>query len=173
MTNNKNDNTNSSRETAAKPLPMKAIGLSVAILFVLLSVGFLILPAFFDSTPMGLLFHRSPAPWALDPDAQAKYQLTEDQAKGRYHFQQYCAGCHGPDGRGNGPMSQTLNRRPPNFLDPAPAGIINGLTTAGVIKTLSEGLPNRQMPSFSHLPSDVRAQIAQYVEHLHTHPALY
>lgn len=156
-----------------KPLPMKAITFSVAGFFVLIAIAFLILPAFFDSTPFGLLFHRGAPPWALEPEMQSRIKLTENQAKGRYHFLQYCASCHGPDGRGNGPTSQTLNRRPPNFLAPAPAGLQNSLDIAGVVKTLNEGLPGSQMPSFTHLPDDVKQQIAEYVEHLHTNPALY
>lgn len=164
MNNNKND---------PKPLPMKAITLTVASLFLLIAVGFLILPAFFDATPMGLLFHKSPAPWALDPESQAKLQLTENQAKGRYHFQQYCASCHGPDGRGNGPNSQTLDRRPPNFLEPSPEGLKNKLDVQGVLITLNEGIPGSQMPSFRHLPEDVKQDLAEYVNHVHTHPALY
>lgn len=165
--------TTRNEDPTPKPLPMKAITLSLVGLFAALAIGFLILPAFFDSTPLGLLFHKTTPPWALDAESQAKYQMTESQAKGRYHFQQYCAGCHGPDGRGNGSMSQTLKRRPPNFLEPAPAGVVNGLTAAGVTKTLSEGITGSQMPSFSHLPANVISEISEFVEHLHTHPSLY
>jgi mono/diheme cytochrome c family protein len=156
-----------------QPLPMKAITAGVAGLFVVVAVAYLVLPAFFDSSPFGLLFHRGPAPWALDPEEQAKFKLTETQAKGRYHFLQYCASCHGPDGRGNGPTSSTLNRRPPNFLLPAPSGLQNSLDVAGVVKTLNEGLQGNQMPSFSHLPESVKQEIAEFVEHLHKNPALY
>jgi len=156
-----------------KALPMKSIVVVVASLFMFLMVGFLVLPAFFDSTPFDMLFHRSPAPWALDEQTQAKLQLTESQAKGRYHFVQYCSGCHGPDGRGNGPTSQTLARRPPNFLNPSVAGYTNGLTKQGVQKTLNEGIPGTQMPKYTHLPEDVKQQISDYVEHLHNNPALY
>lgn len=156
-----------------KVLPMKTIVISVASLFMFLVFGFLILPAFFDSTPFDLLFHRSPAPWALDEQTQAKLQLSEAQTKGRYHFIQYCSGCHGPDGRGNGPTSQTLARRPPNFLSPSVAGYTNGLSKQGVLKTLNEGIPGTQMPKYSHLPEEVKAEIAEYVEHLHNNPALY
>jgi mono/diheme cytochrome c family protein len=166
MTDQNNDNT-------PKPLPMKAIVWSVSGLFATLAIGFLIIPAFFDSTPFGLLFHKSAPPWALDPATEAKLQLTEAQAKGRYHFIQYCAGCHGPEGRGNGSLSQTLNRKLPNFLHPVPAGLKNDLTIAGVTKTLVEGIAGSQMPAFSHLPSDVISEIAQYVEHLHKNPSLY
>lgn len=165
--------TNQNQDPAPKPLPMKAIVLAVSGLFVILSVGFLILPAFFDSTPLGMLFHKKPAPWALENEMQAKLQLTEAQAKGRYHFQQYCAGCHGPEGRGNGPMSQNLRRRPPNFLAPSTAGIVNGYSAAGVTKTLLEGIPGSEMPRFSQLPTEVIQEISLYVEHLHSHPSLY
>jgi len=164
MSQNKND---------PKPLPMRAIALTITGVFALVAFGFLILPAFFDSSPVGLLFHKGPAPWALDPETQAKFKLTETQAKGRYHFLQYCAGCHGPDGRGNGPTSQTLNRRPANFLEPSPSGLKNGLSVQGVVKTLNEGLTGSQMPNFSNLPDNVKQEIAEFVDHLHTHPALY
>ena len=160
-------------ENEPKPLPMKAITITFAALFVLIAVGFLVLPAFFDSSPLGLLFHKGPAPWALDPERQAKLQLTESQAKGRYHFLQYCADCHGPDGRGNGPRSQLLDRRLPNFLDPAPSGIKNGLNSAGIIKTLNEGLEGTQMPRFTSLPDEVKAEITEFIEHLRAHPTLY
>ena len=30
-------------------------------------------------------------------------------------FQNYCAACHGPDGRGNGPVSKTLKRAVPDL----------------------------------------------------------
>jgi cytochrome c553 len=157
----------------SKVLPMKTIVTVVASLFAFLVVGFLILPAFFDSSPFDMLFHRSPAPWAIDEQTQAKLQLNENQTKGRYHFVQYCSGCHGPDGRGNGPTSQTLARRPPNFLNPSVAGYTNGLTKQGVLKTINEGIQGTQMPKYSHLPEDVKEQISEYVEHLHNNPALY
>lgn len=156
-----------------KALPMKGIVLTIGALFSTLVLGFLILPAFFDSTPFDMLFHRSPAPWALDEQTQAKLQLNDSQIKGRYHFIQYCSGCHGPDGRGNGPTSQTLARRPPNFLSPSLAGYKNDLTQSGVLKTLNEGIAGSQMPKFSNLPDDVKNDIAAYVEHLHSNPALY
>jgi hypothetical protein len=56
---------------------------------------------------------------------------------------------------------------------PAPAGLKNSLDVAGVIKTLNVGSPGSQMPSFSHLPDNVKQEIAEYVEHLHKNPALY
>ncbi|MDX1411018.1 MAG: cytochrome c [Nitrospirales bacterium] len=51
------------------------------------------------------------------------YEVTEDfLAKGRDLFQRkaFCAGCHGPDGRGNGMKSNPYNVRGPfprNFTD--------------------------------------------------------
>lgn len=156
-----------------KPLPMKAITLGVGGLFVLLAAGFLVIPAFFDKDPFGgRLFEDGPAPWAIPETEQAKFQYTEAQLKGRYHFQNYCASCHGPEGRGNGPTSQTLSRRPPNLIT-ASGGLKNGLSREGVLKTLEEGIPGTEMGKYAGLPAEVKEQIADYVVFLNTHPSLF
>jgi mono/diheme cytochrome c family protein len=157
-----------------KPLPMKAITLGVGGLFVFLAVGFLIVPAFFDKDPFGgRLFEAGPAPWALSEQEQARFQYTEAQLKGRYHFQNYCASCHGPEGRGNGPSSATLNRRPPNFITTASNGFRNGLAKDQILKTLEEGIPGSEMPAYKHLPAEVKDQIAEFIVYLNTHPSLF
>lgn len=155
-----------------KPLPMKLIGLVTGGIFVALTLAFLVVPAFFDASPFGKLFEQGPAPWAIPEAEQSKFQYTEAQLKGRYHFQQYCASCHGPEGRGNGPMSPNLARRPPNFIAPG-IGYKNGLAAEGIKKTLEEGIAGSEMPAYRHLPQDVRSQIVDYVVFLNTHPSLF
>ena len=157
-----------------KPLPMKAIGLATLGLFVLLVMGFLVVPAFFDTNPMGgRLFEDGPAPWALSEEEQSRFEFTESQTKGRYHFQQYCASCHGPEGRGNGPSSATLTTRPPNLITTDTGAVKNGLGKAGVLKTLEEGIAGSTMGSYAHLPAATKAELADYVEFINTHPALF
>lgn len=42
-----------------------------------------------------------------------------DLAKGKATYDQYCAGCHGPSGKGDGPAAASLNPKPRNFSDKA------------------------------------------------------
>lgn len=151
---------------------MKTIGLVATAAFVLLTFGFLVLPAFFDQSPFGMLFKHEPAPWTLSEDDQKKFQYSEAQLKGRYHFQQYCAPCHGPEGRGNGPLSINLRKKPQSFLDPS-SSFKNGLSAAGVQKTLNDGLTNSEMPRFEFLPEDVKQQLTDYIHFLNTNPSLF
>ena len=156
-----------------KPLPMKAIGLVTTAVFALLALGFLVVPAFFDKNPFGgKLFEAGPAPWAVSETEQAKFQFTEAQQKGRYHFQQYCSSCHGPEGRGNGPSSMTLDKRPLNFIAET-SGYVNGIDKAGILKTLNEGIPGSQMPAYKNLPEETKDQLAEFIVYLNTHPSLF
>jgi mono/diheme cytochrome c family protein len=155
-----------------KPLPMKLIGLVTGALFAILALGYLVLPAFFDKNPFGgKLFEDGPAPWAVSESDQQKFKFTEAQQKGRFHFQQYCSSCHGPEGRGNGPSSMTLNKRPPNFIVEE-SGYVNGLNKAGILKTLEEGV-GAQMPQFKNLPKETKEEMAEFIVYLNTHPSLF
>ena len=42
-----------------------------------------------------------------------------DAAKGKVAFQQYCAGCHGAAGKGDGAMGAALNPKPKDLSDKA------------------------------------------------------
>ena len=42
---------------------------------------------------------------------------SADLVKGKAAFQQYCASCHGPAGRGDGPMGVRMNPRPKDLAD--------------------------------------------------------
>ncbi len=55
----------------------------------------------------------SPAPPADDP---SKSQLPATYVpSGRTMYKQYCAACHGADGKGRGPATPTLKRRVPDL----------------------------------------------------------
>jgi mono/diheme cytochrome c family protein len=45
--------------------------------------------------------------------AGAQEMTTADV--GRVFFQQYCASCHGSEGKGNGPVAETLKTPPPDL----------------------------------------------------------
>ena len=60
-----------------------------------------------------------PAPAeATPPPAPAAIEVTPALLeKGEAEFTMRCAPCHGPDGRGDGPSSATLDPKPRNFHD--------------------------------------------------------
>ena len=119
-----------------------------------------------------MLFTNEAPPWALSPEDQKKFKLTDSQARGRYQFQQNCAACHGPEGKGNGPSSANLRSAMPNFLNPS-TKYKNGLTNGGIQLTIKEGIAGSEMPSFGHLNSKVTAEIADYLVFVSEHKNLY
>ena len=51
--------------------------------------------------------------WAGDTPAIARDQATQNSARaGAYLFKTYCAACHGPSARGDGPLADSMRRRP-------------------------------------------------------------
>jgi mono/diheme cytochrome c family protein len=93
-----------------------------------------------------------------------------------------CASCHGPTGRGDGPLAATLLSKPIDFRD---ANLFkNGAGESEIARTLAEGvagdvpaalhLHNTHhvlvMPKFDHLPEVERRSIALYVISLRANP---
>jgi caa(3)-type oxidase subunit IV len=85
-------------------------------------------------------------------------------AKGKELFQQNCVLCHGPEGRGDGPASTSLNPKPRNFT--SNEGWKNGRAPSQIFKTLTEGLPPSAMASFATLSVQDRLELAHYVDTL-------
>lgn len=61
---------------------------------------------------------------------------------GRGIFMQNCAQCHGVRGLGNGPVSQTMPKKPANFTRP----FYNAYTDAMWYYRVKEGVPGTRMP---------------------------
>ena len=82
------------------------------------------------------------------------YDVTEDfLAKGRELFQRkaFCAGCHGPDGRGNGMKSNPYNVRGPfprNFTDAKWQAL---MSDGEIFWVLKEGVRGTDMAPFISL----------------------
>ena len=82
-------------------------------------------------------------------------------------YARWCAVCHGPDGRGNGPAAPSLIPRPRDFTlglfkyKSTPSG--QPPTDEDLIQTVKNGLPGGAMPYFHDLLSDteIRAVISQ------------
>jgi mono/diheme cytochrome c family protein len=94
-------------------------------------------------------------------------QAERTAVLGREVYAQYCAGCHGDNGDGEGPAAR--------FLDPKPRDFRTGkLKFAGVmagepprdedyIRTIERGLKGTAMPSFALLTQQERAAVVAYV----------
>ena len=80
-------------------------------------------------------------------------------AKGKALFSRHCAGCHGPQGKGDG--SKLLGRDPANLTAPS----TKKKSDSDLLATIHEGKPN--MPSWKGLLSerDLR-QVLAYVRTL-------
>ena len=61
---------------------------------------------------------------------------AQDAAAGKEIYEQYCALCHGPEGKGDGSLSANLDPKPRNHTDGA---YMNTLTDAHLLKVVGEG----------------------------------
>lgn len=66
-----------------------------------------------------------------------------DTSKGRKVYELKCLTCHGKAGKGDGPTSQGLDKKPRNFTEP---DFLKTHTDADIKKTILEGKP--PMPAF-------------------------
>jgi mono/diheme cytochrome c family protein len=86
-------------------------------------------------------------------------QPNVDQIKGRKIFAKHCAGCHGPEGKGDGYL----------LLGPDPANLTRPITKkkpdALLLQTIHEGKPN--MPSWKgRLSEDESRAVLAYIRAL-------
>lgn len=75
-------------------------------------------------------------------------------------FEELCAPCHGPGGRGDGPAAALYLPRP---RDLAVETLRNGERPEDLARTLHEGIVATGMPSFARVSSDDRARLVQDV----------
>ncbi len=59
-----------------------------------------------------------------------------DPAKGKEKYNQICASCHGPSGKGDGPAAAALDPKPRNLSDPK---YVSTLSDEQIFKTVKEG----------------------------------
>ncbi|MGH2575418.1 MAG: c-type cytochrome [Ignavibacteria bacterium] len=84
--------------------------------------------------------------------------------KGKTQFAALCSGCHGMEGKGDGPAGILLNPKPRNFHDLN--GWTNGTKISQMYKTMQEGIVNRGMASFNYLPPIDRFSLIHYIRTL-------
>lgn len=75
-------------------------------------------------------------------------------------YQQVCASCHGPAGRGDGPLAAGLDPPPTDFQDHARAG---QRSLYGLYNTITLGVEGTAMTSFPQLPDAERWALAFHV----------
>lgn len=68
------------------------------------------------ATPAAPAGVAAPTP-APSPAAAPSGSLRGDAAAGAQLYATYCASCHGPEGKGDGPVAATLDPRPANHAD--------------------------------------------------------
>ncbi len=75
-----------------------------------------------------------------------------------------CVTCHGPQGKGDGPVGAALKPKPRNFAD---AKWKNGTELAAVIKSIENGIPGTGMAAYKGSLTDEEIKaVAEYVRKL-------
>ena len=83
-------------------------------------------------------------------------------------FLHHCSGCHGIEGRGDGPASERLLPRPRDFFDSefryASSGSDRPHVLRDIVRTISRGVPRSAMPGFGGVLTETEiAGLARYV----------
>lgn len=68
--------------------------------------------------------------------AVSNAETKGDAAKGKTTFENTCAACHGPGGKGDGPAAAALDPKPKNLTD---AELLSKQTDDFIYKVISEG----------------------------------
>jgi mono/diheme cytochrome c family protein len=104
------------------------------------------------------------------PLAPSDWPTSPSETRGRAVFEDYCVGCHGAEGRGDGPAARFLDPLPRNFqaakfkFCSSPSGKLP--LESDLLRTVTCGLPGSSMPGFPLLPEIERQDVVRYVLHL-------
>ena len=71
-------------------------------------------------------------------------RLAGDPAKGKVVFEKHCVSCHGPDGKGTGPMGPLLTPRAADYT----SDVIRQKSDAELLHAIQDGRPGTAMRSF-------------------------
>src|SRR5215470_11554157 len=98
---------------------------------------------------------------------RAAFAQSGDVALGKQVYEKRCAGCHGIDGKGDGPAAELLVPRPRDFT----AGKFKIRTQVGplasdqdLLHIVTEGMPGTSMPAWRALPDKERSAVVAYVK---------
>lgn len=105
----------------------------------------------------------------LDISGVKDYWLTSELmvAKGKELYNQYCALCHGPTGKGDGVAGRGLKPAPRNFIS---GDWKYGGRSQDLYNIITKGSPGTSMASFSHVPKLERWALVHFVRSLTKKP---
>ncbi len=108
----------------------------------------------------------------IAPDVFRGYIFsTEERSSGRRVYDVYCIGCHGTEGKGDGPAAEFLNPKPRNFVnedykffhfgEPPPLPLDESLEI-----TVRNGVPGSSMPAHPLLADQEIKDVVTYIKSL-------
>lgn len=94
--------------------------------------------------------------------------LTYAQRKGKWTYDQYCAVCHGPEGRGDGFNAYNLEPRPKDFAE---KGYLESITDEWLLEAISQGgrgvKRSALMPAYENTLTEERVvNVVAYLRYL-------
>ena len=102
--------------------------------------------------------------WIKGLDGQkpesGKGTAPETAQQGKLLYATHCLACHGSSGRGDGPVSATMNPKP---ADLAGGRLKRGESLDAVVRPISSGIEGTAMPGFGHVSEQDRRALAGYV----------
>jgi cbb3-type cytochrome c oxidase subunit II len=94
---------------------------------------------------------------------KVNFNASANASAGRGIYQQNCAQCHGINGRGNGPVSRSMLKKPANFTRPYYGAYDNAMW----YWRISEGVAGTRMPRWGRILSEESmAYLAAYLKTL-------
>jgi len=85
-----------------------------------------------------------------------------DKNKGEQVYQQYCQVCHGPQGKGDGPVGMSLKPPPANLASKK----VKSKPDSDLLNTIRKGRPGTAMPGWENDLSE--QQINDVIAHVRT-----
>lgn len=148
------------------PGTMAAIG-TVILVYIIWFQGMKAVPETTEFQYIERAVEKFPANMTL----KTKYEEPSEDAKsGQKVYEQYCIGCHGVSGGGDGVAAAFLDPKPRNFntgVFKFTSSVQGTLPTReDLMKTVTEGLPGSSMPSFRLLPERERKNVVEFILHL-------
>ena len=125
----------SSLTASVKTHPALRLGIGAPLALLMLGLGI-----FYAQLPVTVVNVANPIP----PN-------SESIAAGQALFSTHCVSCHGPEGKGDGPIGVTLNPRPADLSQHAIPGVH---ADAQLFEWITNGFPGSRMPAFRTALSD-------------------
>ncbi len=103
-----------------------------------------------------------------EPSANALASAPNER-KARQLFIQLCAACHGPEARGDGPLSAKLTLKPPDFSHDAWRRIApdDSSPLTAITKIIKFGVPGTTMAGHEYLDDADVVNVARFLSRLH------